>query len=170
MYSYVRGNSRKEDSLCYLFAVLPECRFCYPCPHLSGVALLVSSQSHIPFGRSFNFEDVLSLWLHLDKQKEPITQSIRNRRERGSRFKMMFYVIGSENLTSDDSVLCFNMVEFYCVFSFPFSQSVSIHTFCCAAANHNIYPFIGRHIIDNIMNQRGFLSYIFQHIFKYLSV
>ena len=57
----------------------------------------MSSQSHIPFGRSFNFEDVLLLWLHLGKQKEPITQSIRNRRERGSRFKMMFYVIGSED-------------------------------------------------------------------------
>ena len=26
------------------------------------------------------------------KQKEPITQSTKNRRERGSRFKMMFYV------------------------------------------------------------------------------
>ena len=61
------------------------------------VASLMSSQSHIPFGRSFNFEDVLLLWLHLGKQKEPITQSIRNRRERGSRFKMMFYVIGSED-------------------------------------------------------------------------
>ena len=57
----------------------------------------MSSQSHISFGRSFNFEDVLSLWLNLGKQKEPITQSIRNRRERGSRFKMMFYVIGSED-------------------------------------------------------------------------
>lgn len=34
------------------------------------------------------------------KQKEPITQSIRNRRERGSRFKMMFYVIGSEESKS----------------------------------------------------------------------
>ena len=63
----------------------------------SGVASLMSSQSHISFGRSFNFEDVRSLWLNLDKQKEPITQSIRNRRERGSRFKMMFYVIGSED-------------------------------------------------------------------------
>ena len=62
-----------------------------------GVASLMSSQSHISFRRSFNFEDVLSLWLVLDKQNEPITQSIRNRRERGSRFKMMFYVIGSEN-------------------------------------------------------------------------
>ena len=62
-----------------------------------SVALLMSSQSHIPFGRSFNFEDVLSLWLNLDKQKEPITQSIRNRREHSSRFKMMFYVIGSED-------------------------------------------------------------------------
>ena len=57
----------------------------------------MSSQSHIPFGRSFNFEDALLLWLHLCKQKEPITQSIRNQRERGSRFKMMFYVIGSED-------------------------------------------------------------------------
>ena len=65
-----------------------------------SVALLMSSQSHIPFGRSFNFEDVLSLWLNLDKQKEPITQSIRNRLERGSRFKMMFYVIGSEESKS----------------------------------------------------------------------
>ena len=63
----------------------------------SGVASLMSSQSHIQFGRSFNFEDVLLLWLHLGKQKEPITQSIRNRRERGSRFKVMFYVIGSED-------------------------------------------------------------------------
>lgn len=27
------------------FAVLPECRFCYPCPYLSGVALLTSSQA-----------------------------------------------------------------------------------------------------------------------------
>ena len=60
----------------------------------------MSSQSHISFGRSFNFENVLSLWLNLDKQKEPITQSIRNRRERGSRFKMMFYVIGSEESKS----------------------------------------------------------------------
>ena len=60
----------------------------------------MSSQSHISFRRSFNFEDVLSLWLVLDKQKEPITQSIRNRREHSSRFKVMFYVIGSENSKS----------------------------------------------------------------------
>ena len=62
-----------------------------------SVASLMSSQSHISFGRSFNFEDVRSLWLNLDKPKEPITQSIRNRREHSSRFKMMFYVIGSED-------------------------------------------------------------------------
>ena len=31
------------------------------------------------------------------KQKAPITQSTKNWRERGSRFKVMFYVIGSEN-------------------------------------------------------------------------
>ena len=30
-------------------------------------------------------------------KKEPITQSIKNRREHNSRFKVMFYVIGSEN-------------------------------------------------------------------------
>ena len=64
------------------------------------VASLMSSQSHISFGRSFNFEDVLSLCLNLDKQKEPITQNIRNRREHSSRFKVMFYVIGSENSKS----------------------------------------------------------------------
>ena len=34
------------------------------------------------------------------KQKEPITQSIRNRREHSSRFKVMFYVIGSGNSKS----------------------------------------------------------------------
>ena len=65
-----------------------------------GVAALMSSQSHISFRRSFNFEDVLSLWLVLDKQKEPITQSIRNRREHCSRVKVMFYVIGSEKSKS----------------------------------------------------------------------
>ena len=65
-----------------------------------SVASLMSSQSHIPFGRSFNFEDVVLLRLSLKKQKEPITQSIRNRREHCSRFKVMFYVIGSENSKS----------------------------------------------------------------------
>ena len=65
-----------------------------------GVASLMSSQSHISFGRSFNFEDVVLLRLSLKKQKEPITQSIRNRREHCSRFKVMFYVIGSENSKS----------------------------------------------------------------------
>ena len=34
------------------------------------------------------------------KIKEPITQSIRNRREHNSRFKVMFYVIGSEKSKS----------------------------------------------------------------------
>ena len=55
---------------------------------------------HISFRRSYNFEDVLSLLLVLGKQKEPITQSIKNRRERSSRFKVMFYVIGSEKSKS----------------------------------------------------------------------
>ena len=82
----------------FVFCVLPFYPNVVPAREShSGVASLMSSQSHISFGRSFNFEDVLSLWLHLGKQKEPITQSIRNRRERGSRFKMMFYVIGSED-------------------------------------------------------------------------
>ena len=37
---------------------------------------------------------------NVEKQKEPITQSIRNRREHNSRFKVMFYVIGSEDSKS----------------------------------------------------------------------
>ena len=36
----------------------------------------------------------------MTKQKEPITQNIRNRREHSSRFKVMFYVIGSEKSKS----------------------------------------------------------------------
>ena len=36
----------------------------------------------------------------MTKQKEPITQNIRNRREHSSRFKVMFYVIGSEESKS----------------------------------------------------------------------
>ena len=36
----------------------------------------------------------------MTKQKEPITQNIRNRREHRSRFKVMFYVIGSEKSKS----------------------------------------------------------------------
>ena len=38
------------------------------------------------------------------KQKEPITQSIRNRREHSSRFKVMFYVIGSEKSKSSSAL------------------------------------------------------------------
>ena len=38
------------------------------------------------------------------KQKEPITQSTRNRREQSSRFKVMFYVIGSENSKSGSAL------------------------------------------------------------------
>lgn len=88
----------------FVFCVLPFYPNVVPAREShSGVASLMSSQSHISFGRSFNFEDVLSLWLDLDKQKEPITQSIRNRREHGSRFKMMFYVIGSEESKSDSA-------------------------------------------------------------------
>jgi len=43
--------------------------------------------------------------LDVRKQKEPITQSIRNRREHNSRFKVMFYVIGSENSKSGSAFL-----------------------------------------------------------------
>ena len=38
--------------------------------------------------------------MDVEKTKEPITQSTKNRRERSSRFKVMFYVIGSENSKS----------------------------------------------------------------------
>lgn len=40
----------------------------------------------------------------MTKQKEPITQNIRNRREHGSRFKVMFYVIGSEKSKSGSAL------------------------------------------------------------------
>lgn len=39
------------------------------------------------------------------KQKEPVTQSTKNRREHSSRFKVMFYVIGSENSKSGSAFL-----------------------------------------------------------------
>ena len=40
----------------------------------------------------------------MTKQKEPITQNIRNRREHRSRFKVMFYVIGSEKSKSSSAL------------------------------------------------------------------
>ncbi|MBO5016294.1 MAG: hypothetical protein J6C92_10840, partial [Bacteroidaceae bacterium] len=49
--------------------------------------------------KSYPIRTVIQL-LDVEKQKEPITQSIRNRREHSSRFKVMFYVIGSENSKS----------------------------------------------------------------------
>ena len=78
-------------------AVLPECRFFYPCPHLGGVASLSSYPTVI--AKSYPIRTVIQL-LDVEKQKEPITQSTRNRREHNSRFKVMFYVIGSENSKS----------------------------------------------------------------------
>ena len=45
--------------------------------------------------RTYLIRTVIQL-LDVEKQKEPITQSIKNRREHSSRFKVMFYVIGSE--------------------------------------------------------------------------
>ena len=70
------------------FAVLPECR---SCPRISPRRCF----AHV-IAKSYPIRTVIQL-LDVEKQKEPITQSIRNRRERGSRFKMMFYVIGSED-------------------------------------------------------------------------
>ena len=49
--------------------------------------------------RTYPIRTVIQL-SDVEKQKEPITQSIRNRREHNSRFKVMFYVIGSENSKS----------------------------------------------------------------------
>ena len=49
--------------------------------------------------RTYLIRTVIQL-LDVEKQKEPITQSIRNRREHNSRFKVMSYVIGSENSKS----------------------------------------------------------------------
>ena len=70
------------------FAVLPECR---SCPGVSPRRCF----AHV-IAKSYPIRTVIQL-LDVEKQKEPITQSIRNRREHNSRFKMMFYVIGSED-------------------------------------------------------------------------
>ena len=43
--------------------------------------------------RTYPIRTVIQL-SDVEKQKKPITQSIRNRREYNSRFKVMFYVIG----------------------------------------------------------------------------
>ena len=70
--------------------------------------LLLSPKSHKLFGvpglgkvvshsDGHSILDVKPAECFREKQKEPITQSIRNRREHSSRFKMMFYVIGSED-------------------------------------------------------------------------
>ena len=40
-------------------AVLPECRFCYPCPHLGGVASLSSSPTVI--AKSYPIRTVIQL-------------------------------------------------------------------------------------------------------------
>ena len=69
------------------FAVLPERR---SCPGVSPRRCF----AHV-IAKSYPIRTVIQL-LDVEKQKEPITQSIRNRREHNSRFKMMFYVIGSE--------------------------------------------------------------------------
>ena len=54
MYSYVLSNRKKEASFRCLLPFYTNVVFVFlPLP--SGVALLVSSQSHILFGRSFNF-------------------------------------------------------------------------------------------------------------------
>ena len=53
--------------------------------------------------RTYPIRTVIQL-LDVEKQKEPITQSTKNRRERGSRFKVMFYVIGSENPKSGSAL------------------------------------------------------------------
>lgn len=116
---------------------------------------LLSPKSHLTFRGprlAFSFSPVFQVHAFgaelcfgkMTKQKEPITQNIRNRREHRSRFKVMFYVIGSEksksgsafyssrqqkqrrggavryfrctDIVSDDSDLCFNLVEhFYSV-------------------------------------------------------
>ena len=50
--------------------------------------------------RTYPIRTVIQLSDVEEKQKEPITQSTKNRREHSSRFKVMFYVIGSENSKS----------------------------------------------------------------------
>ena len=65
-----------------------------PAPSSDSVALLISSQNHIPFGRSFSCK----------RQNKSRYTDIKNRRELCSRFKMMFYV----------TALKFKTILFFC--------------------------------------------------------
>ena len=89
-FRFLRFCQSVKLALCrtFDFAVLPECR---SCPGVSPRRCF----AHV-VAKSYPIRTVIQL-LDVEKQKEPITQSTKNRRERGSRFKMMFYVIGSED-------------------------------------------------------------------------
>ena len=81
---------------------VPECR---SCPGVSPQRCFAHAVA-----KSYPIRTVIQL-LDVEKTKEPITQSIKNRREHNSRFKMMFYVIGSENSKSGSAFLLLSPTE-----------------------------------------------------------
>ena len=134
MYSYVRGNSRKEDSCCCLSPFCPNVVFVIPAPISAALLCSRRHKLHIVCFRvntkarsfrcsssspkslltfrgprlAFSFSPIFQVrafraercFGKMTKQKEPITQNIRNRPELCSRFKVVFYVIGSEKSKS----------------------------------------------------------------------
>ena len=136
-----------EGSFCCLFAVLPECRFCYPCPcqaalprsrrhklHIvcfrvntkarsfrcsssSPKSLLTFrgprlSQSHIPFGRSFNFQSTTEVICRDRKFDLSAKRKIKSRH-------ISTLIIGeSFALTSNQMLICDGFESFkrpYCL-------------------------------------------------------
>ena len=95
----------------------------------------------------------------MTKQKEPITQNIRNRREHSSRFKVMFYVIGSEKSKSGSASYSScqqNQRLSGAVRHFRCTDTVSDEPTNCVSIWSNIYIQLlcmGGYIFDGIIIQ-----------------
>ena len=87
----IRFRANAKSSYTPLFLLSPKSRLTFRGPRLAF------SFSPIFQVHAFGAEPCFG---KMTKQKEPITQNIRNRREHRSRFKVMFYVIGSEKSKS----------------------------------------------------------------------
>lgn len=91
----VRFRVGTKSSLTPLFLLSPKSRLTFRGPRLAFSFSPIFQVHAFGAGPCFG---------KMTKQKEPITQNIRNRREHGSRFKVMFYVIGSEKSKSGSAL------------------------------------------------------------------
>ena len=109
----------------FLFAVLPECRSC-PC---FSAALFRSAFRESCHRKIISHSDGHSV---VNRQsKKPIHRDIKNRRERCSRFKMMFYVTA---LKFKDGTVCSS------VLSLTVPKSIEVQT---AVFSLSIPPALG---------------------------